>query len=1847
MNNKSSDYIYTKQYDTGRTVVFRITKNGEQMNLSGLTSIFCLKKPDGNFILRSSVDDELVMTNDTITLELTDQITVLSGKLPYQITLCQNDKEVSTVTGYLMCDRAAIQRDDIESVSDGSLLEDLSVVADAIRDGSVFSGDHVSVTQVQQSGTKIAEITVNDVTTDIYSASGGGTTVRQTIVDTETRDGIFFIPLSPNTIGDEVGTSYISELDLRDNLAYNTGYNTLELGNAMDLRGAPRWEEYDENTGYWVDDGSGYLNGYIADRFQDFSLKKTLHEIARCVTPNDLSHAEDSSFDICFYGSDGQLYSSGGYFINEFDANTDKNNIWTNGYFCASDGFKGNDISRLDGNGYWHEDEDQQGFYSLKDTIDDIYDKISSGGGGGGGGDLDALEGLAQAAENGYFLCEGHDIELLGIDLVINDAVGTTENRADIVMSNGYWDSDSANDGTIRSLKTAVRTLYDPTEAISKEEIRQVGDNGYELKMVDGNLVKHGYWTGWQTQSLDDVLDALSGTYYDSGKVTQVNNTDDTNYRVLLSYSANNSETKEIVRKTENLMFNPSSKELKLKDRVLEDDVNVDYLTTVTPEGLKIDRDDGETEEYLEITHNDVVSNGYWSGGFNTGSLDEVLEMIGLQYGYLGDLTAAIQSENLYFPQDGTYITVADIHKPTGYWDDYAQSGTLDSLQDTINDLYGRCSNLDVLNGAVGDGVITFAADGDISTSGDINLDGNIVNNLDYWVNKYGMRSYDLAETLDYMSDYFDTLKNFNTLSYQGYFTATTGADKKVELGETNLELTDISHTTTTEITANLFEDVDNDWAYKFPDNDLVLLVVNHDYDTGDTVGFTCDSSATLQDDLHEEMVYKVAIPSTVDKIRYTITAGDRLDSGSELYVAVASTLDTTNYGHIPLGTELVGNVYNTPNTTIEDELDLFEVTEDCYLYIIGSSWNFMVDSLETVIINSTTTTNRSDIVLSGGSGYWETTSSAGEYKSLREAVRALFNTNTSEIEYLTQAQYDNLSTAQKNNGKIYFVQPNSVSNYEFHESQDGTCVVRINETAGEHLWFFRNYHKEDSDVAPPTELLSYVPSNLVLAANYPGGTGTQNGWIGFYNNNIRSWTQDTGSLMAGNFYGIVDLDDSAESQSIPYYDPYDISLGEYKLYYMSVEYTKNNLNDLVDVVITSPSNNQVLAFDSTASEWKNSTPKILQQTTDTTYPNTEYRLLLTEGANTTDYYGGANYSTQLTYNPSLQYLTITRQTGEKTELTGLSMVVTKPNTGSADNTLTVGYKDIRLDHNHGTWLDPPDQVTNTLTSLRYALSQLSGRSYKVTQTNTTTNTDYSMIFGNSAVSTSDETNYVRKSNKLTYNPYNNVFRVRNITSISSVDTDTEYTNISSYYLEIYHKDHTTGNTISHIQLNTNGWDQYSYDKPFIDINYDYKNMRIKHDDIELSGSSNTWDGTNTSLKTALGNLCKVKQDQITSSGDRPLLFSTSTSTSSVTDSVGKYQDFTFNPSTKTLKLYGESMVLGTNDNFVITEYTTQLTSTSVKIQRENPSKTEYLDIGYNDIVMTNTWDGTNTSLKSALAAISGGGGGGGATTLNGLTDVTISSPSNGQVLTYNSTSSKWENTTGNNYVSQTATTDEFNMYEVLFSYTPDDNTTRSEGARKASSILVNPGSSILRVANINGGYSTVDLVADFNPYVYVWKSSSAIGLKVKADDIILEDDTVGGTSNNWDGTNTSLKTAVTSAKGTVTQTAITTNATYELLFSGTADNTTRTEGVGKSGGLTYNPSSSRLEVLTPNSGSTIITGLSVSVSGILHGGCNVTMTGDDITIASSGNTQTWDGTNTSLRDAITALSNRISALGG
>lgn len=188
------------------------------------------------------------------------------------------------------------------------------------------------------------------------------------------------------------------------------------------------------------------------------------------------------------------------------------------------------------------------------------------------------------------------------------------------------------------------------------------------------------------------------------------------------------------------------------------------------------------------------------------------------------------------------------------------------------------------------------------------------------------------------------------------------------------------------------------------------------------------------------------------------------------------------------------------------------------------------------------------------------------------------------------------------------------------------------------------------------------------------------------------------------------------------------------------------------------------------------------------------------------------------------------------------------------------------------------------------------------------------------------------------------------------------------------------------------------------------------------------------------------------------------------------------------------------------------------------------------------------------------------------------------------------------------------------------------------------------------------------------------------------------GTSNLTIGTTSTTAMAGNTNVNNVTQTATTTDAEYELLFSGTADNTTRTEGVRKNNTLKCNPSngsmslnkikigsinshidesnSSRLRLgvnyptstngsanieLTDSSDTDYPNSCIIKVSdatyshtlGILPNG-KLHFSGDiqtsqnfvldhsssDIVFTNlSGNT--WDGTNTSLKTAITTLADR------
>lgn len=156
----------------------------------------------------------------------------------------------------------------------------------------------------------------------------------------------------------------------------------------------------------------------------------------------------------------------------------------------------------------------------------------------------------------------------------------------------------------------------------------------------------------------------------------------------------------------------------------------------------------------------------------------------------------------------------------------------------------------------------------------------------------------------------------------------------------------------------------------------------------------------------------------------------------------------------------------------------------------------------------------------------------------------------------LTLSEYTNLTQAEKENGIIYLVKPDTTG-YIFHTSQDGKIVIRENQTINENLCFFCGYENQTGSDSIPQELVQYVPNNYNGASqNWVNGGTTQLGWGGFYNNHIQLWAQDWGSLIAGTMYGVVDFNQTGQ-QDFQYSDPYSVISQTYSIYCMGYKFAE------------------------------------------------------------------------------------------------------------------------------------------------------------------------------------------------------------------------------------------------------------------------------------------------------------------------------------------------------------------------------------------------------------------------------------------------------------------------------------------------------------------------------------------------------------------------------------------------------------------------------------------------------------------------------------------------------------------
>ena len=176
-------------------------------------------------------------------------------------------------------------------------------------------------------------------------------------------------------------------------------------------------------------------------------------------------------------------------------------------------------------------------------------------------------------------------------------------------------------------------------------------------------------------------------------------------------------------------------------------------------------------------------------------------------------------------------------------------------------------------------------------------------------------------------------------------------------------------------------------------------------------------------------------------------------------------------------------------------------------------------------------------------------------------------------------------------------------------------------------------------------------------------------------------------------------------------------------------------------------------------------------------------------------------------------------------------------------------------------------------------------------------------------------------------------------------------------------------------------------------------------------------------------------------------------------------------------------------------------------------------------------------SFTDILFAQSLGSGGGGVSSLSELDDVNITSPSDGQAITYDETSGKWINDsisagTDENVKQSPTTTDA--DYEILLSGSAD-NTEHTEGVKKTSTLRYNPDDESILVGDttIPSGssashrYSSVtnNDITVINNYTTNLGANKSQTMQILPTDIVVQGDSE--ISGSWIGGENSLRDAL------------------------------------------------------------------------------------------------------------------------
>jgi len=160
--------VHVKQYQTGESLVFELFSRFGDFEISAAFTECTVRgtKSDGNGYSANATCDP---SNNSVTVQLTEQMTAVAGRQPYEITITESTGRMITTTFILDVHRAALDADTVESES--VIKEVQTIVEEYIEENP---GLFVVDPTLTQSGEAADAKVTGDEIADLKSAISGG-----------------------------------------------------------------------------------------------------------------------------------------------------------------------------------------------------------------------------------------------------------------------------------------------------------------------------------------------------------------------------------------------------------------------------------------------------------------------------------------------------------------------------------------------------------------------------------------------------------------------------------------------------------------------------------------------------------------------------------------------------------------------------------------------------------------------------------------------------------------------------------------------------------------------------------------------------------------------------------------------------------------------------------------------------------------------------------------------------------------------------------------------------------------------------------------------------------------------------------------------------------------------------------------------------------------------------------------------------------------------------------------------------------------------------------------------------------------------------------------------------------------------------------------------------------------------------------------------------------------------------------------------------------------------------------------------------------------------------------------